>query len=271
MSDQAAETATCYRHPRREAPLRCTRCERPICLDDAIDAPVGFLCPECAQQPARVRRANAAVARAGGQAATRGLLGVIIVVFLLQQASQEVFRQGALFGPAVAGGEWWRIVTGGFLHGSILHIGFNGYLLYVLGQMLETSIGTSRFAALFAAGLFGGAFGALLLQWDAATIGASGAVFGLMGAALVGLRRRGINPWQTSIGMLVLINLAFTFLVPNISIGGHLGGLIGGALAAIPMFKLEREGRSLGTGLAWGVAAALAGAAIWAGTAGPLL
>ena len=270
MSDQAAETVTCYRHPRREAPLRCTRCERPICLDDAIDAPVGYLCPECAQQPSHVRRATAAVARAGSQTATRGLLGVIIVVFLLQQASEVVFQQGALFGPAVAAGEWWRVVTGGFLHGSILHIGFNGYLLYVLGQMLESSIGTNRFVALFAAGLFGGSLGALLLQWDGATIGASGAVFGLMGAAMVGLRRRGIDPWRSSIGMLVLINLGFTFLVPGISIGGHVGGLLGGAVAAAPLFAFERERRSLGTALAWAVAGVLAIAAVVAGVAGPV-
>lgn len=271
MNEETADAVSCYRHPRREAPLRCTRCERPICLDDAVDAPVGFLCPECARQPANVRRATAAVARAGGQTATRVLLGIIIAVFLLQQASGVVFQEGALFGPAVAAGEWYRIVSGGFLHGSILHIAFNGYLLYILGQMLEPSLGTGRFSALFAAGLFGGSFGALLLQWGGATIGASGAVFGLMGAAMVGLHRRGIDPWRSSIGMLVLINLAFTFLVPNISIGGHVGGLIGGAVAAAPLFALEHDRRSLGTGLAWAVAGVLAVAAIVAGVAGPLL
>lgn len=270
MSDQAAETATCYRHPRREAPLRCTRCERPICLDDAIDAPVGFLCPECAQQPARVRRATASVARAGGGAATKVLLGAIIVVYLLQQTNDVVFQQGALFGPAVAAGDWYRVVSGGFLHGSVFHIGFNGYLLWILGRMLEPSTGTSRFLALFAAGLFGGSLGALLLQWGGATIGASGAVFGLMAAAMVGLRRRGIDPWRSSIGMLVLLNLAFTFLVPGISIGGHIGGLIGGALAAVPIFLLDADRRSLGTVAAWGVALALGAAAIFAGVAGPV-
>lgn len=272
MSDETADAVTCYRHPRREAPLRCTRCERPICLDDAIDAPVGFLCPECARQPANVRRATAAVARAGGQVATRTLLGIIVVVFLLQQVSPVVFQQGALFGPAVEAGEWWRVVTGGFLHSprNLLHVAFNGYLLYLLGQMLEPSTGTNRFVALFAAGLFGGSLGALLLNWGGATIGASGAVFGLMGAAMVGLRRRGIDPWRSSIGMLVLINLGFTFLVPGISIGGHIGGLLGGALAAVPLFALEHERRSLGTGLAWVVAGILAVAAIVAGVAGPV-
>lgn len=269
MSDQAAETATCYRHPRRAAPLRCTRCERPICLEDAVDAPVGFLCPECARQPTRVRR----VARAHGEQVTKLLLGVIVVVFLAQQATDAVFREGVLWGPAVASGEWWRVASSGFLHSqrNLLHVAFNGYLLYILGQMLEPTIGSNRFTALYAAGLFGGSLGALLLDWDAATIGASGAVFGLMAAAMVGLRRRGINPWRSSIGMLVLINLAFTFLVPGISIGGHLGGLAGGALAAAPIFAWDGERRRAGTTAAWLVAGALGLVAIGVGVAGPVL
>jgi membrane associated rhomboid family serine protease len=265
-SDEAT-TTTCYRHPNRPAPLRCTRCERPICLDDAVDAPVGFLCPDDARQPARVR----AVSRAGGAPVTRALIGVAVVVFLLQQVSSEPFVRGALFGPAVAGGEWWRLVTAGFLHGGLLHIGFNGYLLWMLGQMLEPALGRARFSALFAAGLLGGSAGALALTWTAPTIGASGAVFGLMGAAMVGMRVRGVNPMQTSIGSLVVLNLVLTFVLPGISIGGHVGGLLGGALAALPVFRVGRPYDRTSTVGAWLVAAALGALGLFVGVTGPLL
>ena len=239
-----SQTATsCYRHPDRPAPISCTRCGRPICVDDAIDAPVGYLCPECAEQPANVRRAHRRVSSAQSARATMVLLGVIGVVFLGQMGTQlgnglsELVLRGGLFGPAVQAGEWWRVATSGFLHsdGFILHILFNGYLLYQLGGMLEPGVGTSRFLALFTGGLFGGSAGALLLSWGGLTIGASGAVFGLMGAAMVLLRRRGINPWRTGIGTLVIINLVFTFVASGVSIGGHVGGLLGGALVALPM------------------------------------
>jgi membrane associated rhomboid family serine protease len=262
---------TCYRHPDRPAPLGCTRCSRPICIDDAIDAPVGYLCPECARQPANVRRAHRRMASAQNARATTTLLVLIGVVYVAQLAFPELWLRGALNGFFIAqGGEWWRIVTSGFLHSQnlLLHVAFNGYLLYLLGQMLEPGIGTNRFAAVYFAGLFGGSAGALALSWASFTIGASGAVFGLMGAAMVLLRKRGINPWKTSIGTLVLINLAFTFLAPGISIGGHVGGIIGGALAALPLTG-EHGGRD--TAIAWVIAAALAGVALYAGVAGPLV
>lgn len=261
---------SCYRHPDRPAPLSCTRCGRPICVDDAVDAPVGYLCPECAQQPRRVQQASRRVASAGSANATKFLLGVIVVVYVAQLAMPDLWQRGALFGPAVAAGQWYRLVTSGFLHAQdlILHVLFNGYLLYQLGRMVEPGVGTSRFTALFLAGLFGGSGGALLLDWGAATIGASGAVFGLMGAAMVLLRHRGINPWRTGIGMLVLINLVFTFMAPGVSLGGHVGGLAGGALAA---FALTGAGPRGGGPAAWAVTAVLAVAALLAGLLGPLV
>ena len=258
-------TTTCYRHPDREAPLRCTRCDRPICLEDAIDAPVGFLCPDDARQSARVRRVTAA----SSGSVTKGLTALLVVVFVLQEVGLgQLTQRGLTFGPLVAEGEWWRVVTGGFLHGGLLHIGFNGYLLYQLGMMLEPNLGRSRFLAIYTAGLAGGSVGVLLLSWSAPTLGASGAVFGLMGAAMVLLHRRGINPWQTSIGSLVLLNLVITFLIPRVSIGGHLGGLAGGALAALVL--AATSDRIGGTG-AWVVAVVLLAGALVAGFAGPLL
>lgn len=267
---------SCYRHPDRPAPISCTRCGRPICVDDATDAPVGYLCPECAQQPAHVRRAQRRVAGAQAARATTVLLALIALVFLGQMATSrpeglsELVLRGGLFGPAVAEGEWWRVVTSGFLHADnfILHVLFNSYLLYQLGKMLEPGVGTSRFLALFAGGLFGGSAGALLLSWGGLTIGASGAVFGLMGAAMILLRRRGINPWRTGIGTLVIINLVFTFVASGVSLGGHVGGLLGGALVALPLTG-GIDGND--TVLAWTVAGALGVLAVAAGVAGPLL
>lgn len=260
-------TTTCYRHPDREAPLRCTRCERPICLEDAVDAPVGYLCPDDAQQSRRVRRVTAAASAT----VTKVLTGALVAIFVLQQTGAFLITQrGLTFGPLVAEGEWWRLATGGFLHGGFLHIAFNGYLLYQLGRMIEPVVGRSRFLAVYTAGLAGGAAGVMLLAWDQPTLGASGAVFGLMGAAMILLRRRGINPWQTQIGTLVMLNLVITFVVPRISIGGHLGGLAGGALAAAALVATSDRGLR-GDAAPWVVAVGLSVVALGAGVAGPVL
>lgn len=261
-------TTTCYRHPGREAPLRCTRCERPICLDDAIDAPVGFLCPDDAQQAPRVRR----VQRSADAPITRVLVGLLVVAFVGQEVvGGALTRWGVIWGPAIADGQWYRLVTGAFLHGGLLHIGFNGYLLWQLGHMLEPAMGRARFLGVYAAGLAGGSAGVLLLSWSAPTLGASGAVFGLMGAAMVLLRRAGIDPWRTSIGSLVLLNLVLTFVIPGISIGGHVGGLLGGAAAAATLVGHRDDTGMSVDARPWAVAAALFAVAWFAGTAGPLL
>lgn len=151
--------------------------------------------------------------------------------------SADIIDRGVLFrfsdGDYVAGpGEWYRIVTSGFVHFGIIHVGFNMYLLYMLGQMLEPGIGRVKFALVYFASLFGGSAGAMLLQPGGFHGGASGAVFGLMGAAFVGYRLRGINPFATGIGTLLLLNLFITFAIPGISIGGHLGGVVAGAICA---------------------------------------
>lgn len=270
---------SCYRHPDRPAPISCTRCGRPICIEDAIDAPVGYLCPECAEQPTHVQRAQRRVAGAQSAQATTTLLGIIAVVYVGQLLMPDLIFRGGLVGRGfvqslgvigVAEGEWWRVITSGFLHSQslVIHVLFNGYLLYQLGKMLEPGVGTSRFLALFSGGLFGGSAGALLLSWSGLTIGASGAVFGLMGAAMVLLRRRGINPWRTSIGTLVIINLVFTFMASGVSIGGHVGGILGGALVALP---LTGGIDSADTVKAWALVGGLAALSVFVGVAGPLL
>jgi membrane associated rhomboid family serine protease len=129
--------------------------------------------------------------------------------------------------------EWYRLVTSGFLHYGLIHLGFNMYLLYMLGQMLEPALGRVRFLLVYLAGLLGGSAGVLLLQPDALTAGASGAVFGLMSLAFVGYWLHGANPMSTSIGGLFVLNLVLTFMLSDrISVGGHLGGALAGALCA---------------------------------------
>jgi membrane associated rhomboid family serine protease len=249
--------ATCYRHPDRETGVACSSCGRPICPDCMTPTPVGMRCPECAQQKTKVRSAAQIRARAGTAAipVTMALIAVNVVMYLLEIATGSgglngangdvvtnlaLIGEGLKAGPGgvpeligVAHGEYWRLVTGGFLHASILHIAFNMYLLYIVGQLLEPAIGSVRFSVIYAASLFAGSFGSLLLEPHAITVGASGAIFGLMGAAFFEMRHRGMNPFETGIGFLIIINLGLGLFINNISIGGHLGGLVGGALAII--------------------------------------
>jgi membrane associated rhomboid family serine protease len=160
----------------------------------------------------------------------------------------SLYNHADLFGPAIANQhEYWRLITAGFLHAGLLHIGFNMYLLYILGTILEPALGHWRFALLYFVSLLAGSFGALLVTPDAHTIGASGAVFGLMGAAVLEARARGISVVQNQIGFLIVINLVFSFTFSGISIGGHIGGLVGGALAALALQLGDRyRARMLG-------------------------
>jgi membrane associated rhomboid family serine protease len=198
---------------------------------------VGMRCPECAKQTTKVRTIRDVHA---DPRVTFALIVANVIAFLGTSAGPELELRGVLNGFPVADGEVWRLVTGGFLHAGIIHILFNMYLLYVLGQQLEATLGNARFAALYAIGLLGGALGVMVLDPLQSTVGASGAVFGLMGAMAVMLRERGVNVFQTDIGFLILMNLGITFILPGISIGGHLGGLAGGAVGALVLQRLDR-------------------------------
>ena len=156
----------------------------------------------------------------------------------------------ALFGPAVAHGEWYRLLTSGFVHYGAIHLGFNCAVLYQLGALLEPVLGRIRLVALYAAALLAGSFGALLLTPGALTAGASGAVFGLLGAAVVGLHQRGVSVWSSSIGQLLILNVVVTFLIPRVSVGGHLGGLVGGAVVGAVMLRARTDRRSVAQGVA---------------------
>jgi membrane associated rhomboid family serine protease len=240
---------TCYRHPDRETGVSCSSCGRPICPDCMTPTPVGMRCPECASQRTRVVRGVGPEEGFRGSPATYTLIGLNVIAFLIQIATGSggfgstggsVVADFALFGPAVADGEWYRLVTAGFLHAGLIHIGFNMFLLYMLGRVLEPALGTPRFLALYFASLLAGSFGALFLEPNAFTIGASGAVFGLAAATFIIARGRGMEALANEIGFLILFNLAIGFFVPRISVGGHVGGLIGGALCALVIVAGER-------------------------------
>ena len=236
--------ATCYRHPSRETGVSCSNCGRPICPDCMTTTPVGMRCPECAGQRTVVKTLRSTVRR---PELTIALIAVNVVVFLAEGhisltggESGKVYEEGALFGSieghpslGVAHGQWWRVITGGFLHENVLHIAFNMYVLYVLGSLLEPALGRLRFGLIYAVSLLAGSFGALLVTPHSLTVGASGAVFGIMGAAAVEVRARQIPLMQSGVGSLILINLVISFTLPGISWGGHVGGLIGGALSAL--------------------------------------
>jgi len=234
--------------------------------------PVGMRCPECSRERTSVRTARNLVAE---PVVTYALIAVNAVLWLAElvtgqgggQGGGTVLELGALIGPAVADGhQYWRLVTGAFLHSNqlpfgLLHIGFNMYLLYYLGRLLEPAIGRLKFVAIYFTALLCGSFGALVISPLAPTVGASGAVFGLMGAAVVVMRARGIDPWQSGIGPLIVLNLVLTFGLRNISIGGHIGGLIGGAAAAYLLVEMGARRRSAAVPLLACVALAVASVA----------
>ena len=246
---ETSTATTCYRHPSRETGVACSSCGRPICPDCMTPTPVGMRCPECSRQKTKVRTATTLT---GEPTLTYFLIAVNVIAFVAMLGSGATFNgvggtvygNGALYGPLVADGDWWRIVTAGFLHAGILHIAFNMYFLYFLGTILEPMIGKLRFGLIYAVSLLGGSFGALLLSPNTPVVGASGAVFGLMGAAILAMHARGIDPMQSGLGVTLLLNLGITFVIPGIAIGGHLGGLAAGFVVGYLLFDVAERRRS---------------------------
>lgn len=211
-------------------------------------ASVGFHCPECVKGAGQKVFTARAMPSSANPVVTTALVAMNVAIYVvsslgagLTQPSFRVQLDFALIGRGlsatglvgVAEGEWYRLITGGFLHGGLLHLAFNMYVLWILGKQLEPALGRVGFTAVYFASMLAGSFGVMLLDPGALTVGASGAVFGLFGYAVVAQFVRGINPLQTGLGAVILINLAFTFLVPGISIGGHVGGLLGGLVAGV--------------------------------------
>jgi membrane associated rhomboid family serine protease len=214
---------------------------------------VGMRCPDCARQKTPVHTLRTMRTE---PVVTYALIAINVILFLASNqfgvnggGGDALYRKLELYGPAInQSNEYWRLVTGGFLHAGLLHIFFNMFLLYVLGQLLEPALGSARFAAIYFTSLLTASFGALLLTASSPTVGASGAVFGLMGAAAVEYYVRGINPLQTNIGMLIVFNLVLSFTLSGISVGGHIGGLAGGVMAALAI-RAGDQRRSLALGL----------------------
>jgi membrane associated rhomboid family serine protease len=251
----AAERVFCYRHPNREAGRRCTRCGRPACTECLVRADIGSQCVECAQKgrPAARTRARDWSARQP-TLVTYSLIAINLAVFgwmvardaenlnpggsITQEAADLALAERVVVRTTTGtielidvSDQWYRLVSSSFLHYGMIHLAFNMFLLFQLGQLLEPMLGRVRFALLYFASMLGGAAGALLLQPNGLHGGASGAVFGLLGAAAVIMYRRGVNPLSTGIGSLIVLNLLITFTIGGISIGGHIGGLVAGAAA----------------------------------------
>ncbi|MFF8367631.1 rhomboid family intramembrane serine protease [Streptomyces lydicus] len=275
----------CYRHPDRPTGVRCTRCDRPICPDCMVSASVGFQCQECVRGGSGTGHApQATVPRtiAGGTIAadprlvTKILLGLNAAVFLAVLASgaelvDRLDLLGLAFDPnryqlvGVAEGEWYRLVTAMFLHQQVPHIAFNMLSLWWLGPPLEAALGRLRFTALYLiSGLGGSALSYLLAAQNQPSLGASGAIFGLLGATAVLLRR--LNYDMKPVLILLGLNLAFTFLWPNIAWQAHVGGLVVGAAVAFGMVHAPRDRRTV-VHVATCVLALLAiGAVVWVRT-----
>ena len=228
---------TCYRHPDRQTYIRCTRCDRSICPECMRSAPVGFQCPECVGEAARTVRQPVTV---GGGAlvarpyVTYSVIGVTAVVFGIQfiVGIGELANEFGMwpFGIALFG-EWYRLLTAAFLHGSFLHIAFNMYVLFALGPTLERVLGHVRFLVLYLVAALGGSVASYTFS-DPRTVsvGASGAIFGLMGALIVAGRRL---KWDiTQVLVLLGINVVIGFLSPDVDWRAHFGGLVVGALVA---------------------------------------
>lgn len=229
---------TCYRHPGREAYVRCQRCEQIICPECQVEASVGFLCPGCAggtpdQLAARRRRQQRLVSGKGQSLATQTLIGVNVLAYLLQLLPGSVITALFALTPYYFWFEPWRAFTSGFLHspGNPLHLVLNMTSLYIFGRVLEPMLGRMRFTILYLLSIFGGSVAVLWFSNPVGmTLGASGGIFGLMGAYFVILRRLGNNDQQ--ILVVIAINLGFGFLMPGVSWQAHIGGLAAGALVA---------------------------------------
>jgi membrane associated rhomboid family serine protease len=212
--------------------------------------PVGMRCPGCARERTHVRTLRTIPSAA---VVTQTLIGINVLVFLVEVATGTslggggsgagtLVLKGGLDGPDITQHhQYWRLLTAGFLHYSLLHIAFNMFFLYIIGRMLEPAVGRANFAAIYLASLLAGSFGALLFEPNALTVGASGACFGVFGALIVVSYDSGIPIWRSGLGPTLLINIVFSLSVNGISIGGHLGGIIGGMIAGAAVIELDQR------------------------------
>jgi membrane associated rhomboid family serine protease len=243
------ELLRCYRHPDRETGVSCSECGRPICPDCMTFGPVGIRCPDHSGRAKGARRVVRQVQRrtTGNRNVTKAIVAINVGIFLLQLAqgaplmtdSGTIWQNGVLYGPAVAQGDWYRLLSAAFLHYGPIHLGMNMLGVWWLGGILEDALGPVRYGLLYVVSGLAGSAGALIANPQGYTVGASGAVFGIIGAALV-LERQRTYVFGGAAMTLLIVNLAFTFAIPGISIGGHLGGLAGGALSILVLSRFGK-------------------------------
>lgn len=241
MADDDLEV--CYRHPNETTRVHCTRCDRPICPDCMTPAPVGHHCPDCVAEGAKDMRKRRMTLRRARNAAMV-LLGINVAVFVLQlvlggpSGTGRLVEMGAMVPPLIVEGQYWRLVTAMFLHIGPLHLAFNMFGLHIFGGLVEGTFGTVRFLGVyFSSGVFASAVSFALGSPNRIAAGASGAIFGLLGAWLAyNVRRRSLASAQANIQgalLLVGVNLLLGFSVRGIDNLAHLGGLVGGVVAGL--------------------------------------
>lgn len=250
-AEPSTEIPVCPRHPDRVSYVRCQRCGRPACPECQRTAAVGVQCVDCVNELARAGAAGrrgvfgGAVAATGKPLATYILIGVCVAAYLLQWVLPDDFMyQQFAYAPITTEVEPWRMITAAFLHsqGFILHIAFNMYALWIIGNALEPVLGHARYLAVYFLSALGGSVGYLLLNSlmdNTGVVGASGAVFGLFGALFVVQRKRGGDSRQLLV--LIAINFALGFIAPGIAWQAHLGGFLTGALAAAVVVYVPRS------------------------------
>lgn len=255
---------SCYRHPGRETGITCTRCERPICTDCMVNASVGFQCPECVRTGSgtgHAPRANQPRTIAGGTVVadpflvTKILIAINAAVFIAvlsvgDRLVNELALIGLAFSPplgevvGVADGEWYRLFSSMFLHQAVWHIAFNMLGLWWLGGPLEQALGRVRYLALYLlSGLAGSALTYAIADANQPSLGASGAIFGLLGATAVLMRR--LNYDMRPVIVLLALNLLFTFTWSGIAWQAHVGGLVAGVAIAVGLVHAPSERRNL--------------------------
>jgi membrane associated rhomboid family serine protease len=261
---------TCYRHPDRVTGLSCSECGRPICTECMTMAPVGIRCPEHSGKAQGVQRVTRGVQRASfegvGARVTKVLIGINVGVYIAELiqgggvygVNSTIYEKGVLFAPFVADGDWWRLLTAAFLHYGPFHLLLNMLGLFWFGTLLEQRIGSGRFLLIYVVSGLAGSAGALVISPNSPTVGASGAIFGILGAGFVLEQQRDYVFGGSALGVIVA-NLVLTFFwSSSISVGGHVGGLIGGAASMLALTRFGRSGAAYGRAGLLGIAGIVA-------------
>ena len=256
----------CYRHPDRQSFIICQRCGRTVCSECQTQAAVGVHCPECVREARESAPRTSRGTRTRIKRSMRSSSGVPVVTYTLIALNIAVFAVdfvtgGSLYGWLAYRGDFtasqpWRMLTSAFMHASVLHLLFNMFSLFIFGPVIEHAVGRARFAALYLLAAFGGSLAVLLLAPNQAVVGASGAIFGLLGAFFIIQRRLGGN--NTQLLILIGLNVAFGFIVPNVAWQAHLGGLVvGAAVAAVYTATRHRSQKALQIASVAGIGVAL--------------